>query len=70
MMKPEHSYKKRVNVGSAAGNGLNRGTIMKQMKATFCIVWKYSASKDIDLEVTEELGIFAKSKHSPAFPGF
>lgn len=64
MMKPEHSYKKRVTVGSAAGNGLSRGTVIKQMEATFVGVWKYSAPKDI------ELGIFAKSNCSPAFPGF
>lgn len=60
MMKPEHSYEKRVNVGSAAGNRLSRGTMTKQTQATFCSVRKCSASKDTALRVTEELGIFAK----------
>lgn len=70
MMKPEHSYEKRVNVGSAAGNGLSRDTMIKQMKVTFCSVGKYSASKDIGLRATEELGVFAKSSYSPVFSGF
>lgn len=70
MMKPEHSYKKRLNVGSIAGNGLRRGTIIKQMKPIFCSVQKYCASKDVDLRITKNLGIFAKSSHSPAFAGF
>lgn len=36
MMKPERSYKERINVGSAAGNGLSRDTRIKQIKLTFC----------------------------------
>lgn len=67
MMKPEHSYEKRINVGSAAGNGLSRGTMIKQMKVTFCCVGKYSASQYRCLTSTEELGIFAKSIYNPVF---
>jgi len=48
MMKPEHSYKKRVDAGSAAGNGLSRGTIINQVKGTLCSAWKCSASSDTD----------------------
>lgn len=70
MMKPEHSYEKRINVGSAAGNGLSRGTMIKQRKVMFCSVGKYSASQDTGLRSTGELGIFAKNSCSPAFPGF
>lgn len=57
MMKQERSYKKRINVGSAAGNGLSRDTIIKQIKLTFCSVWKRSASKYMDLRGEEELDI-------------